>query len=139
VCLCGGQSSVRDTAEISFSLSSFNSVHSNSMWSVVWSLCLQGQFGESISLNLCRYVYVCMYVCMYDMYVCVYYVCLFVCTYVRTFVYIYVCLYMCMYDLRTHTVCMYHIRIHKYIFFNTDNGPTPNKPSTKVHCQRQEY
>ena len=47
-----GQSSVLDTAEIRLSLSLFNSVHSSSMWSVVWSLCPQGHSGESIILNL---------------------------------------------------------------------------------------
>jgi len=56
MCLYVGQSSGLDTAEIRLSLSLFNSVHSSSLWSVVWSLCPQGHFGESIFLNLCKYV-----------------------------------------------------------------------------------
>jgi hypothetical protein len=78
MCLLVGQSSVLDTAEIRLSISLFSSVHSSSRCSLVWSLCPQGHFGESIILNLCRYVlmlpwpviivvrvYVCMYVCIF--------------------------------------------------------------------------
>ena len=46
MCLYVGQSSVLDTAEIRLSLSLFNSMHSSSIWSVVWSLCPQGHFGD---------------------------------------------------------------------------------------------
>ena len=50
--------------------------------------------------------------------------------YIYIYRYAYICMYACLHD------CIYHTCIHIY---RTVNGPMLNKPSTKVHCQRQEY